>query len=103
MSYATALSLTLVIEVPLYLALAAVAGRGPDGTGVLVAVGVNVVSHPLLWFALQPTVGIWAAEVMVTAAEGAATGRMLGLRITDGLALAVVANGCALVAGLVVL
>jgi hypothetical protein len=103
MSYAAALALTLTIEVPLYVGLAALTGRRPDSTGVLVAVGVNVVSHPLLWFALEPTIGFWAAEALVAAAEGAVAARVLRLSLADALAIAVVANGCSLLAGLLLL
>lgn len=58
--YAVALAVTVMVEVPAYLLLGrwalAAPGRRADRTGLALPwyVGVNLVSHPLLWFWLVP-------------------------------------------------
>lgn len=74
-SWATAFGLTLLVEVPVYL-LGLV---GPLGwlRAAVVAVGVNALTHPLLWLtfaALSPTGGWWLVafvigELLVVAVE----------------------------------
>ncbi len=107
-TYAVALALTVSIEVPLYLALAAFQGRRIESTDVRAAVVVNLVSHPLLWFALYPlgsfavgeAAGLLLAESVVVVGEAAGIRWLVGEDWADVLPRATVANGASLLAGL---
>lgn len=105
-----ALAGTLAVEVPLYAVL--LPRRAPVTAARAVAIGVlvNVVSHPLLWFGLQP-VGRWAgaptlaavvvAELVVWLLEAAAVRVLAGVDVRWALAVTAVANAASLGAGLV--
>jgi hypothetical protein len=119
-SYAVALAVTVIVEVPVYLllrrwAFAVVAtpeGRA-DGNGPELGwyAGVNVVSHPVLWFVLVPagvavlgaTAGILVAEGLVVAGEGAALSLVLRGRapVLGVVAVAALANAASFSLGLV--
>lgn len=81
-----ALVATIAVELPLWVAgLTALRLSGPV-RGVLVGVGVNLVTHPLLWRVLDPgppLALILAAELCVVVIEAAVvrlvTGRAVGL------------------------
>jgi hypothetical protein len=70
--------------------------------------GVNLVSHPLLWFGLAPagirllgaTAGVLAAEGVVTMGEGLAVAGGLRARRLDALMLALLANAVSFSVGL---
>jgi len=52
MPYPVALALTQLIEVPIYVVVLRRAGLLPTGRAVAVAVGVNLVTHPVVWAVL---------------------------------------------------
>jgi len=104
MPYPQALALTLIVEVPVYV-LAMRGARLISGwRAVAVAVGVNLVTHPLVWLTLTRIDGsrpaFLAAEVGAWLAETA----LLYLAVRRDLALlclaALVANTASLTAGL---
>lgn len=114
LSYPAALAGTLLVEVPLYASL--LPRLAPPGASVstaralVVGVVVNAVSHPLLWFALQPTgeaVGaptlavVTLAEVLVWLLEGALVRVTTPVRWLPALAVAALANLASLAVGLV--
>jgi hypothetical protein len=70
-----ALLLTLAVEVPLYvLALTALRVATPR-RALLLGVGVNLLTHPVLWWSLAPTpsaAALWGAEAAVVVVEAAA-------------------------------
>ena len=111
MTQATAMLLTLVIEVPVVLALAAARGwaRGERGTLALVAVGANLLTHPLLWFAddllsgsLEYAPRLAVLEVLVTLAEGFVYAVPAGLGARRGVVTSLVANATSTAAGLAI-
>jgi hypothetical protein len=67
-----ALGLTIAVELPWYVAgLAALRLAGP-GRAALLGVGVNLVTHPVLWWLLTPgptTARLTMTELGVTAVE----------------------------------
>lgn len=83
-----ALLATVAIELPLWVAgLVALRLCGPT-RAVLLGIGVNLVTHPLLWRALEPTPSlglVLAAEACVVVIEAAVvrlvTGRSAGLAV----------------------
>ena len=107
MSFPAALLLTLAVEVPLYVAaLTALLLARPVRAGML-AVAVNLVTHPVLWLLLAPRPSPGAlvgAEVAVWAVEGVLV--WLALRRRPGLpVMAVVsagANAASILAGVLV-
>ncbi len=110
LGYPAALGLTLAVEVPLWTGLIAWALEVPVRRAAVVAVVVNVVSHPLLWFVLVPVldaatgptvVGILAAEALVVLGE-AILARILLRRDLGVLVLvSVAANAASFAVGLV--
>jgi hypothetical protein len=112
-AYLGAFALTLAVEVPVYVAvLTALAGLG-RAPAALAAVGVNVVTHPALWWGLRPLAGRPSYPWLLCAAEVAAclvewgllvawTRRPGGTRAGVGVlgAAAVAANAASLLAGL---
>ena len=100
MPYPLALAVTLLVEVPGYLVAFRFAGLLPGWRGWAAAVGVNLVTHPLVWLVLSAQPGWFvAAEVGACVVEAlllwAWTRRDLGL-----LALVAVAvNSASVIAG----
>lgn len=88
MTAEVALLATVAIELPFWVAgLVALRLCGP-ARAVLVGIGVNLVTHPVLWRALEPapTIGlVLAAEACVVVIEAAVvrlvTGRGAGLAV----------------------
>jgi len=68
-AYLGAFALTLAVEVPVYVVvLAALTGLG-RAPAALAAVGVNVVTHPALWWGLRPFAARPAYPYLLCAAE----------------------------------
>ena len=108
MTQTTALLLTLAIEVPIVLAAARPPHRTQRDLLLLfaVAVGANVVTHPLLWLAdaaLADTLAyaprVAALEVAVTLFEGIVYASIAGFRMRRGLTVSLVANLASTAAG----
>jgi hypothetical protein len=106
-SFPTALLLTLAVEVALYAAALVALRLARPLRAALLAVAVNVVTHPLLWLLLAPRptlAAVVAAEVAVWAAEALLL--WLALRRRPSLAvLGIVsagANAASILAGLLV-
>ena len=105
-----ALVLTLAVEVPVLVAFARAAGWAGWGRALVGAVGVNVVTHPVLYAVSTGFASPWqlaAAEVVVAVAEVALLvwwWRVRGREDALTLALAVVAaNAASTALGLLVL
>jgi hypothetical protein len=106
--YLVALGLTLAVEVPLYTLWLWSALSVPAGRAARLAVGVNLVTHPVLWWSLAlwhvdrsvyPFVLAWA-EIVACVVEWALLRWRIG-RDTVPLALIVVGvNAASLAAGL---
>lgn len=79
MTYAVAFALTLLVELPVYGALLARRHGVRLRTALLAAVGVNAVTHPLLWLAVSRyqhtatgyAVAFVVGEALVCLVEGA--------------------------------
>lgn len=113
LSYPTALAGTLAVEVGLYASL--LPRLVPAGTSLtagraaVVGVLVNVVSHPLLWFVLQPAldrtgattvVVVLVAESAVWLLEAGLVRALTPVRWPPALAVAALANLVSLAVGL---
>lgn len=105
MSFPAALLATLAIEVPLYAAALTALRLARPARAALLAVAVNLLTHPLLWWWLAPRPGagrLAVAELLVWAAEAG----VLWLAVRrQPVVLAVVAagaNAASLLAGLLV-
>lgn len=103
MTYAAALALTVAVEVPLYVGGLLALRLAGTLRALVVAVGVNLLTHPLLWLALvdgATPARVLAAEGCVCVVEGAVlrafTGREGGLTLL----LAVGANAASFAVGL---
>jgi hypothetical protein len=77
-AYPGALALTLAVELPVYLAVLVGARLASWARALVAGVGVNLVTHPALWWGLRPAVArpaypwiVVLAEVAVCAAEWA--------------------------------
>lgn len=105
MTYGAALALTIAVEAPLYVAgLLALRLAGPL-RALLVAVGVNLVTHPLLWLALVQAATparVLAAEAGVCLVEAAVIRVVVGRDTALALLLAVGANAASFAVGLAV-
>ncbi|MBV1855971.1 hypothetical protein [Catellatospora tritici] len=106
--YPAALALTLAVEVPLYAVALHAGWRVPWVRAGAIGVGVNLVTHPVLWSALWQVRGVGAYPVLLVAAEAAvcATEAALlawWLRRPDRLlvVLAVGVNALSVLAGLI--
>ena len=105
MSYGEAFALTLAMEVPLYVAGIVALRLARAGRALLAAVLVNLVTHPVLWWALSREVTLTTvvlAELCVCVVEAGVI-RVLVRR--DGalaMLLAVGANAASFGVGLVV-
>jgi hypothetical protein len=106
--YPAALALTLAVELPVY-AVALRRGWGVSWRRALwCALGVNLATHPLLWWLLAPWTGLPAYPMIMIFAEAAVCGAEAALlawwlRRRDPLlaVLAVAANAASVAAGLI--
>lgn len=104
--YAVAAGLTLVIELPVYLACAIGLEWAGWSRAVAGAVGVNLVTHPLLYTVTlhRGPLILGVAEVVATAVEGALLAWWWRARqVGTVLVVAFVANGLSLVVGSAIL
>lgn len=106
-SYLADLGLTLAVEVPVVVVVGRAIGVGAR-RAALVAVGANLLTHPLLWFVAAPWLhdhwglaGVALAEAGVVAVEAAVYRRTLERSALAGW-LALLANAASFGAGLVV-
>lgn len=105
MTAAGALLATVAIELPLWVAGLLALRLGGPVRAVALGIGVNLLTHPVLWRALEPapTLGlVLAAEACVVVIEAAvvrlATGRAAGQAVL----LSLGANAASFAVGLVV-
>jgi hypothetical protein len=105
--YLTALALTLAIELPLYTVVLARGFRLPPGRAIVAALGVNLCSHPPLWWSLRPWAGspaygalLLLGELAVCAVEALLLAWWLRRRDRLLLALSVAVNGASVLVGL---
>lgn len=100
-----ALLLTIAVELPLWVAgLLALRLCGPVRAAVL-GVGVNLLTHPILWRALEPRptlAVVLAAEVCVVLVEAAVVRLVTGRAVGIALLLALGANAASFALGLAV-
>lgn len=105
MSYGLALALTIAVELPLYVAaLLALRLAGPV-RALLLGVGVNLLTHPVLWLVLLDTdsrVRVLVAEVVVCVVEAAVIRVVVGRGAPLTLLVAVGANAASFAVGLAV-
>jgi hypothetical protein len=99
--YLLALALTLVVEVPVYAVVFRFAGLLPGWRGWAAAVGINLVTHPVVWLVLRAHPGWFVpAEVGAVAVEA---GLLWGWVRRDAVVLgltAVAANSASVTLGL---
>lgn len=101
----TALLLTLAVEVPLYVVALVGLRLASWRRSVLLAVGVNLVTHPVLWAALgeRPALGwVVLAEALVWAAEALVLWVALRRGFVVLCVLSVGANAASVLAGAVI-
>jgi len=100
--------LTLVIEVPIWAWLLERVLAVDRRRAIAVAIGVNAVSHPLLWFGLQPRLvdatgsdllGILAAEAVVVMLEAGLARLVVRRDLGPLLAVSVLANLASVLVG----
>lgn len=106
--YPAALALTLAVEIPVYAVALRRGWQVRPRTALWAALGVNLATHPLLWWLLGPWAGRSAyplilvlAEVAVCAAEAALLAWWLRRRDPLLAVLAVLANAASVIAGLI--
>jgi hypothetical protein len=100
---------TVIVEVPIYLWLGRRTLCVADRNGLPWYGGVNLVSHPLLWFGLAPagaglfgaTAGLLVAEGLVAAGEGLAIAHGVLAPRSAALAVAALANAASFAVGLI--
>ena len=105
MPQVTALLLTLAVEVPLYVAALAALGLAPWRRALLLAVVVNLLTHPVLWSVLgerPPVLRVAAAEVLVWLVEAALLGLAVRRRPALVALVAAGANAGSVLAGAVI-
>ena len=93
MTAIAALGLTIAVELPIYVLGLGVLRLASPARAVLLGFGVNLLTHPVLWYVLAPdptAVRILVAEVVVCLVEAAAI--WLVVR-RDGALLVVLALG----------
>jgi hypothetical protein len=102
-AYPTALLITLAVEVPVYAVVLRFARLLPGWRGVAAAVGVNVVTHPPLWWVVSAHPGwLVAAEACVVVVEAGLLWLLAGRRDARLLLVtAVAANTASVLAGIV--
>lgn len=104
------LALTVAVEVPVYWLLLTRLGRIGTARALATAVAVNLVSHPLFVVVLVPVAhavlpGVWAIAVAEAAVCALEAGLIRWWTRVDAqlcVAAALIANGCSVLAGLVV-
>lgn len=112
-AYLGALALTLAVELPVYVAVLAGARVASWSRSLAAGVGVNLVTHPVLWWGLRPFADrpgypwiVAPAEVAVCAAEFGLLVWWLPVRTRADLILlaaaSVAANAASTLAGLLV-
>ena len=101
MSWWWAFVLTLVVEVPLWVTFL---GRWSAWLRLLYAVGLNLLTHPLLWWAAHGHgwATIAALELVVVAVEGTITAVLWRRGALWSLLTALVINAASVLAGLLV-
>ncbi|MEU8004971.1 hypothetical protein AB0B66_27755 [Catellatospora sp. NPDC049111] len=106
--YPAALALTLAVEIPVYAAALRWGWAVSWRRAALCALGVNLATHPLLWWLLAPWTGLSAyplvvvfAEVVVCGAEAMLLAWWLRRRDLLLAVLAVAANAASVLAGLI--
>ena len=104
MTWPAAFAVTLLVEVPVYLAALTLVAGIRARTALGLAVAVNAVSHPLLWFVVVPALGaglsaVLAAEALVLAGEAIALMAVLRRDRLVLAAAALVANGLSFAVG----
>ena len=100
-----ALALTLVVEVPLVSAAMVALRLAGMGRAVLIAVGVNLATHPVLWWSLAPhptMIRLCGAEVVVCAVEAGLMWLAVRRDAPALIVLSVGANAASTAAGLMV-
>lgn len=105
MTYAAALALTVAVEVPLYVGGLVALRLSGALRAFVVAVGVNLLTHPLLWLTLvdgASSVRVLAAEACVCIIEGAVLRAVVGRDGALTLLLATGANAASFAVGLAV-
>lgn len=102
--YLLALASTLLVEVPVYVLAVTVASRWRVAA---VAVGINLLTHPLLWWVLSGSgpapLTFAVAEAMVCLVEAALLVAGLRVRWPVAGAAAVAANAASVLVGVLVL
>lgn len=101
-----ALLLTVAVEAPLWVAGLRATGSSGPVRAVAAAVGVNVLTHPLLWAVLAPAptlTSVLAAEGCVVVVEAAVVRLVIGRRAGVALLLALGANAASLACGLLLM
>jgi hypothetical protein len=105
MTYGVALALTLAVEVPLYVAGLLALRLAGLARALLVAVAVNLLTHPVLWLVLadgaSPT-RVLVAEGCVCVVEALVIRAVVGRGAPLAFLLAVGANAASFAVGLVV-
>jgi hypothetical protein len=108
LGYPAALGLTLLVEVPAWSALTRVVTAVSWARAVSVALLVNVVSHPLLWFVLVPSLeaatastvaGVLVAEALVVAGEAVVARLVVGRDLGALMGVSLAANALSLALG----
>jgi hypothetical protein len=112
-AYVEAFALTLAVEVPLYLLGLVRVLKLPPARAAALAVGVNVATHPLVWWSLAllpggvPVPLFLAVEAAVCLVEGLLlvwwTGCRSGTDVALLIAVAAGANAASTLAGLLLL
>jgi hypothetical protein len=110
--YLLALGLTLAVEIPLYAVALSLGWRVPLPRALLLALGVNLCTHPLLWWTLAPMTGRTSYGLMLLAFElgVCVVGALLLAALLPKprrpdpllLALSVAVNGASVLVGLIV-
>ena len=98
-----ALLLTVAVEAPLWVAGLRATGSSAPLRGLAVAIGVNLLTHPLLWTVLAPApalTSVLAAEGCVVLVEAAVVRLVTGRGPGVALLLALGANAASLACGL---
>ncbi|WP_433472361.1 hypothetical protein ACQPZP_26155 [Spirillospora sp. CA-142024] len=107
--YPAALTLTLAVELPIYLAALRVMRAARAPVVFALATGVNLVTHPLVWWTLGVAAEFWEGyeivllpvEIAAWLVEAALLGALLGGPRRPLLHAALAANAASFLAGLV--
>jgi hypothetical protein len=103
-AYSTAAAVTLAVEVPVYAVSLAVAGLLPVWRAAALAVLLNLLTHPLLWYGLSAGGPAWfaPAEVAVVLSEAGVCWLFVRRDAALLLLVSLVANTGSVLAGLAV-